>query len=92
MDLRRQFPGIHVSLVMPGLVATEFQANSLGGTPMPPLPGGPIQPQTADEVAAAIVSLIDEPQAEIYTNPAQREMVLRYFADVAKFEEGMVIP
>ncbi|MEP7325359.1 MAG: SDR family oxidoreductase [Gemmatimonadota bacterium] len=92
MDLRREYPRIHVSLVMPGLVDTEFQKNALGGTPIPPLPGGPIQPQTADEVAAAIVALIDTPQAEIYTNPAQREMVQRYFADVAKFEEGMRVP
>jgi NADP-dependent 3-hydroxy acid dehydrogenase YdfG len=91
MDLRK-FPGIHVSLVMPGLVATEFQKNALGGTPQPPLPGGPIQIQTSDEVAAAIVGVIDHPQAEIYTNPAQREMVLRYFADVEKFEAGMGIP
>lgn len=91
MDLR-QYPDIHVSLVMPGLVATEFQKNALGGTPMPPLPGGPIQPQSAEEVAAAIVALIEKPQAEIYTNPTQREMVLRYFADVERFEAGMVFP
>jgi len=89
MDLRRQFPGIHVSLVMPGLVDTEFQKNALGGTPMPPMPGGPIQAQSADEAAAAVVALIDQPVAEIYTNPALREMVLRYFGDVEKFEEGM---
>jgi NADP-dependent 3-hydroxy acid dehydrogenase YdfG len=92
MDLRRQFPGIYVSLVIPGLVDTEFQKNALGGTPMPPMPGAPIQPQTAEEVAAAIVALIDQPVAEIYTNPAQREMVQRYFADVEKFEEGMRTP
>ncbi|HEV8123931.1 MAG TPA: SDR family oxidoreductase [Gemmatimonadales bacterium] len=91
MDLRK-FTAIHVSLVMPGLVATEFQQNALGGTPEPPLPGGPIQTQTSDEVAAAIEGVIDHPQAELYTNPAQREMVLRYFADVEKFEAGMVTP
>jgi hypothetical protein len=36
--------------------------------------------------------VIDHPRAELYTNPAQREMVLRYFADVEKFEAGMVTP
>ena len=92
MDLRSEYPDIHVSLVMPGLVRTEFQKNALGGTPQPPIPGGPIQPQSADEVAAAIASLIDTPSAELYTNPALREMVQRYFADVEKFEAGMRIP
>src|SRR5947209_1775591 len=33
MDLRREFPEIHVSLVMPGMVTTEFAHNALGGTP-----------------------------------------------------------
>lgn len=92
MDLRAGYPGIHVSLVIPGLVQTEFQKNALGGTPHPPLPGGPIRTETADEVARAIAGLIDKPAAELYTNPAQREMVQRYYADVEQFEAGMRIP
>ena len=31
MDLAAAHPGIHVSLVMPGLVATEFGRNAIGG-------------------------------------------------------------
>ena len=37
VDLARTHPGIHVTLVMPGLVATDFQRNAIGGTPaLPP--------------------------------------------------------
>ncbi|HET7584493.1 MAG TPA: SDR family oxidoreductase [Gemmatimonadaceae bacterium] len=35
MDLRRQHPDIHVSLVMPGVVLTDF-ARNVRGTPVPP--------------------------------------------------------
>ncbi len=86
MDLRREYPGIHVSLVMPGLVATEFAQNALGGTPPGPPPSGPMQAQTADEVAAAIASLIEHPVPEIYTNPVSAEIARRYYADVGAFE------
>ena len=33
VDLARPHPGIQVTLVMPGLVRTDFQRNALGGTP-----------------------------------------------------------
>src|SRR5207237_4915967 len=32
VDLAMKYPGIHVSLVMPGLVATEFARNAIGST------------------------------------------------------------
>src|SRR5438034_6867442 len=32
VDLAMQYPGIHVSLVMPGLVATEFAKNAIGSS------------------------------------------------------------
>ena len=84
--LAREFPDIHVSLVMPGIVRTDFARNALGGTP--PLPGGAGAgpSQSADEVADAIARLIDEPRPEVYTNPASAEIARRYFADVAAFE------
>jgi short-subunit dehydrogenase len=85
-DLAQTHPGIHVSLVMPGVVTTDFQRNALGGTP-PMRLGGVAQAQTADEAAAAIVGLIEHPVAEIYTNPAQAPMVAQYFQDVGAFEE-----
>ena len=83
VDLARTHPGIHVTLVMPGLVSTAFQQNAVGGTP--PLP--PSTPsQTADEVAAAIAAAIEHPVAEVYTNPQQAAVALEYFKDVGAFE------
>jgi NADP-dependent 3-hydroxy acid dehydrogenase YdfG len=90
MDLRRTHPGIRVSLVMPGTVKTDFSNNALGGTPVPP-PGGrsPMIAQTAEEVANAVFALIENPKAELYTNPASPEMVVRYYRDVGAFEDEM---
>ncbi|MFL5615543.1 MAG: SDR family oxidoreductase [Gemmatimonadaceae bacterium] len=94
MDLRREFPDIHVSLVMPGMVTTEFARNALGGTPQVTWAsrgggsGGP-QIQTPDEVAASIEDLIETPRAELYTQPGQPDTVLRYFSDVGAFERGL---
>ncbi|MGB8212247.1 MAG: SDR family oxidoreductase [Anaerolineales bacterium] len=91
MDLRRAYPNIHVSVVMPPMVSTDFARNALYGTPPPP-PGGyrpGADAQTPEQTAAAIVELIDHPRAEIYTNPGQAEMAARYFSDVAAFEENM---
>ena len=92
MDLRAEFPNIHVSVVMPPMVSTDFARNALHGTPMPP--GGfrngiGAAPQTPDQVAAAMVELIDHPRAELFTNPGQAEIAARYYADVAAFEETM---
>ena len=90
-DLAAEYPDIHVSLVMPGLVKTGFAQNALGSSAAPAAPSarppaGMMQPQTAEEVAAAIAGLIAQPEAEIYTNPASPELVRRYYADVGAFE------
>ena len=56
MDLRAEYPSIHVSLVMPGAVSTEFAANALyAPQDAKPMAGA----QSVEEVAAAIVDLID---------------------------------
>jgi len=89
MDLRREYPGIHVSLVMPAVVLTDFAKNAIGGPPSGPPPASPMKPQTVEEVAAAIVRLIENPVAEIYTNPASPDLARRYFEDVAAFEAGL---
>ena len=89
MDLAATHPGIQVTLVMPGLVSTEFAANAVHGTP-PIRPGaGGAPPQTADEVAAVIVGVIDRPVAEVFTNPALAAIMRRYFDDVGAFEKGL---
>jgi NADP-dependent 3-hydroxy acid dehydrogenase YdfG len=94
MDLRRQFPDIHISLVMPGMVTTEFARNALGGTPAvtwASAAGGGSGPQiqTADDVGAAIESLIQSPREEIYTQRGQPDTVMRYFQDVGAFERSL---
>ena len=90
MDLRQSFPRIHVSLVMPGMVTTEFARNAIGGTPAVTWTSssGP-QIQSADDVAAAIDSLIASPREELYTQRGQPDTVVRYFQDVGAFERGL---
>jgi short-subunit dehydrogenase len=92
MDLRKDFPDIRVSLVMPGVVATEFRKNVIGGsTSWQPGQASILpQAQTAEEVAEAIASLIEHPRSEIYTNPASEAIARRYREDIEAFEEGML--
>jgi short-subunit dehydrogenase len=82
VDLARTHPGIHVTLVMPGLVHTDFQRNALGGSPPMPVSDA----QSVDAAVAAIVDAIAHPVAEIYTNPRQAAIVRSYFQDVGAFE------
>jgi NADP-dependent 3-hydroxy acid dehydrogenase YdfG len=91
MELAPDFPDIHVSTVMPGVVATEFGVNALhGGMDSRRIPGS----QTAEEVAGVIVDLIEHPRADVYTRPGAREAVARYYAAedmaAAERESGVV--
>ena len=77
MELRAPFPEIHVSTVSPGVVATEFGLNGRhGGADSRGAPGA----QSAEEVAAVIVDVIDRPRADAYTRSGAREMVAAYYA------------
>jgi NADP-dependent 3-hydroxy acid dehydrogenase YdfG len=97
VDLAARHPGIHVSLVMPGLVSTDFARNALGGIAPPPPPAGPggppagMKPQTAEEVAAVIAGVIANPLAEVFTNPASAAIARVYYEDVAAFEARAAI-
>ncbi len=87
LELRPEFPDIHVSTVLPGVVATPFGANALhGGSDSRNLPGA----QPVGEVARAIADLIERPRAEIYTRPELAALAARYFSaeDVAAIESG----
>ena len=89
VDLAAKWPGIHVSLVMPGVVATPFARNAVGAAPDVPLRSPPGMPaQTVEEATATIVELLDHPRAELYTNPASPPIVRRYYEDVQAFEEN----
>jgi short-subunit dehydrogenase len=89
MDLAASHPGIRVTLVMPGIVSTDFAKHAIHGTP-PIRPGaGGAPPQTAEQVAEVIVRAIDHPVAEVFTNPAHTGIAKRYFEDVGAFEAGL---
>jgi short-subunit dehydrogenase len=89
MDLRKEYPDIHVSVVMPPMVSTEFGKNALHAQPIAAGGYRGPTPQTPEQTAAAIVGLIDHPRAEVYTQPDQAEAVTRYFADVEAFEKNI---
>jgi short-subunit dehydrogenase len=95
MDLRASHPRVHVTVVMPGMVSTAFGKNALGadGASLPhgapPAPGGPFSPQSPEEVAVTIASVIDAPVAEVYTNPVHADLARRYFENVAAAEAQM---
>ena len=85
LELRAEFPDIHVSTVLSGVVATSFGANALhGGPDSRTLPNA----QPVDEVARAIADLIEHPRAELYTRPDLAKLAARYFSadDVATIE------
>lgn len=91
MDLRAQWPGIHVTTVLPGIVETPFAANALGAAPgtQTMRVSGPMAAQTPEEVAVMIADLLDNPVAELYTNPGHPAMARAYVEDVGAFEARM---
>jgi short-subunit dehydrogenase len=83
LELRQSHPGIMVSVVMPGVVATEFGTNALGGGPdSRMLPGA----QSVEDATRVILDVIEHPRPEAYTQPATQAEVERYYRDVAAFE------
>jgi len=85
MELRVEFPAIHVTCVLPGVVATDFGKNALhGGPDSRTLP----QAQPVEEVAAVIADVIEKPRADVYTRPEARGMVAAYYSaeDLAELE------
>jgi len=90
-ELRAEFPDIHATTVMPGVVATDFGSNARhGGMDSAKLPSA----QPVGEVAEVIVDVIEKPRAEVYTRPQMRELAARYFSaeDVAEIEKGFGPP
>jgi len=77
MELREKYPGIHVSSVHPGVVATEFGVHARhGGIDSRQMPGA----QTAQEVAQVIADVIERPRADVYTRPGAQQMAVAYYA------------
>lgn len=70
-------PNIQVSLVSPGIVATEFGLNAVGGGPdSRTLPNA----QDVESVAQVIAEVIETRQSDVYTFPGAKEQVLRYYS------------
>jgi len=85
IDLRNEFPDITVSTVFPGVVATDFGKNALGGGPdSSNIPNA----QPVEEVAKVIADLIEHPRAEVYTRAMYHDMVKQYYTadDVVEVE------
>jgi short-subunit dehydrogenase len=83
MELLQSHPGIMVSVVMPGVVATEFGNNAVGGGPdSRALPGA----QSVEDATKVILDVIENPRPEAYTQPNMKAEVERYYRDVAAFE------
>jgi NAD(P)-dependent dehydrogenase (short-subunit alcohol dehydrogenase family) len=85
MELRPTDPEILVSVVHPGIVATEFGTRALhGGPDSRQLPNA----QSPEAVAEVIAGVIDDPRADVYTFPGAQKVVAGYFAaeDMAAYE------
>ena len=91
VELRTEFPNIHVTTVLPGVVATDFGKNALhGGPDSRALPGA----QPVDEVATIIAGAIEKPRAEVHTRPQMLEVQAKYYSadDIATVEAGFGAP
>ncbi len=84
VELRATHPGIQVTLLLPGVVATEFGLNSLGSGIVDnrKLPGA----QPVDAAARAIVDVIESPRPEAYTSSFIADAVARYQREPDAFE------
>ena len=91
MELRTSHPGIHVTLFLPGVVATEFGLNARGGGPdsraMPTA-------QSVEEVATIMADAIENPQAEVFSRPAYKQQQAAYYSadDIAAIETTFPVP
>ena len=80
-ELREQHPGIQVSLVSPGVVATEFGSNAVhGGVDSRVLP----MAQPVEEVADVIARVIDTRAPDVYTRAGMRQMAVDYYSKLGE--------
>jgi short-subunit dehydrogenase len=78
-EVQATHPNIQITLVSPGVVATEFGLNALhGGVDSRTLPDA----ETPEDVAEAIAAAIDTRPADVYTRRDGREMVMKYYSEV----------
>jgi short-subunit dehydrogenase len=85
VELHAKNSDIHVTLVMPGMVSTDFAKNARNAPSNASVYAGP-HVQTAEQVADVVAEVVKHPVAEVYTNPASGEIARSYFEDVGAFE------
>lgn len=74
-ELAREYPGIRVVLALPGVVATDFGKNALGGGPdSRSIPGA----QSVEEVARILADGLFAGPVDLYTRPESLQRVLGY--------------
>ena len=77
MEIHAKHPGIQISLVSPGVVATEFGVRALhGGPDSRTMPNA----QSAEEVAEVLATVIETRRADTYTRPEFHKTVAAYYA------------
>jgi short-subunit dehydrogenase len=75
-EVQQTHPGIQFSLVSPGVVRTDFGLHALhGGPDSRRLPDS----QSAEEVAAVIVGVIDSRRPDVYTRAGAHDRVVAYY-------------
>lgn len=78
-EVQATHPGIHFSLVSPGVVRTDFGLNALhGGPDSRQLPDS----QNAEEVAAVIADVIVSRRPDVYTRAGAQARVAQYYANI----------
>lgn len=80
MELTTEYPKVSVTLLLPGVVDTEFSARAINGSPQPTQPPGVLPAQSTAEVAKVIADVIENPVAERYTNPQHPKIVADYYS------------
>jgi NADP-dependent 3-hydroxy acid dehydrogenase YdfG len=81
MELAKDYPDVRVTCVMPGVVATDFGLNAVGGgADSRALPGA----QSPEEVAAIIADVVASGRTgDVYTRPEGLDRILQYLRDLA---------
>ncbi|MGH7620549.1 MAG: SDR family NAD(P)-dependent oxidoreductase [Gemmatimonadaceae bacterium] len=85
VELQKRNPAIHVTLLMPGMVSTDFAKHARNAPSTATSYAGP-HVQTTAQVADIVATVIEHPVAEVYTNPSSADMARRYLEDVSAFE------
>lgn len=84
-EVQQTHPGIQITLVSPGVVRTEFGANALyGGPDSRQLPDS----QSAEEVAAVILDVMDSRLPDVYTRNGARERIVAYYSSIGADAEN----